>query len=298
MKAIITGGSGFIGRSILDELKNQNDFEIRTVVHDAPLATRHQDFEQWSGGIAAITEKRLKQFEPDIILHLARPTMPQWRWIGRVVAGFQGAAMNKSLLKKIEEYAPNCKLIYLSGSLMYGESSNPHFEKSPINPISYARQYVRIETPIIKSLEQKDNNHLVIRVPWVLGDGSWFQWIYADHFKKTGAIPLFGAGNNQMQFISRKSLAKTALSMAIDPKVNGIRNVFGETMMSQLGFAQMMTNQLKCELDSNTNFYEKAIQEAFQANIVLDSSFAFDRETREQFNGQLNELVQGLLQNK
>ncbi len=300
MKAIVTGGAGFIGKAILDELTQVQVVEIRAVINKTPLADRHQKLEKWSGGISTISAERLKQFQPEFIFHLARPTIPKWRMLGRVIAGFRGAYLNKSLIRRLEKHAPNCKLIYISGSLMYGESKHgePHFENSPVRPISYARQYLESESPILKAIAKKNNKHIMIRVPWVLGDASWFQWIYVNHFRQEGTIPLFGNGQNIMQFITLESLAKTTVQIATDGDTQGIRNLFGEGQYTQLEFAQFMATKLKCELDNNTAYYEQAIQEAFKANIVLGSSFEVLSESEDTFKTRLHELTQRFLKDK
>ena len=183
---------------------------------------------------------------------------------------------------------------------MYGEGrqGEKHLESAPLNPISYARQYVRTEAPIVSSLSDYNNQHLVIRVPWVLGNGSWFNWVYGTHHKKHGSIPFFGKGDNSMQFILLENLARHTIKLSQDLTAIGIRNIFGSATLTQYEFANQIATQLNCELDSSTVSFETAIQEAFRSNIELGTEFKLELDSYEQFDQRLKELIDGFLKNK
>lgn len=300
MKVIVTGSAGFIGSAILDELIHHPGFEIIALTNKSPIAKKHQHLTQWTGGLSSLTQERIQSFKPDYIFHLARPTFPKFRSMGRWIAGYRGAFLNTQLLRNIKKGAPNCKLIYISGSLMYGESKKGerHLESSPINPTSYAKQYVKNEAPIIEALSTENNKHIAIRVPWVLGDGSWFRWIYKAHFQKNGSIPIFGKGKNLMQFILLENLAKESIQLALDEKATGIRNVFGNTTLTQQEFASLMLNILNCGIDLNTQSYESAIQDAFRTNIELGTEYSAELKINDHFDDRLNQLLNGFLKNK
>ena len=300
MKVIVTGGAGFIGSALLDELFKTSDIDIFAVTHKTPLAERHQQIKQLSGGLSALTLDKIQNLQPDVVFHLARPTFPTLRFFGRWLAGFQGGYLNKRLLNNLRKGAPRCKLVYLSGSLMYGEGrqGEKHLESAPLNPISYARQYVRTEAPIVSSLSDYNNQHLVIRVPWVLGNGSWFNWVYGTHHKKHGSIPFFGKGDNSMQFILLENLARHTIKLSQDLTAIGIRNIFGSATLTQYEFANQIATQLNCELDSSTVSFETAIQEAFRSNIELGTEFKLELDSYEQFDQRLKELIDGFLKNK
>lgn len=213
--------------------------------------------------------KLLKETRPDIIFHLGRPTFPRFRKPGRIAAGIYGQYLNKAFLKRISEATPNSRVIYLSGSLMYGESlpGHPHDEDAPLRPISFARHYFRTEKPLVAAKQSLDIR--LIRVPWILGEGSWFAWVYAAHFRKTGKVPLFGKGDNLMHFIFRKDLSPLLFEYALH-STHRTNNLFSPVVLTQAAFANKLARLLNAQVDRvSHNKYEKAIHEAFTSNIEL-----------------------------
>lgn len=300
LKILLTGGSGFIGSAVLDALASRAEVEVFALTHKKPLIPHAKNVRVITGGMANVGASRLVQIKPDVVLHLARPTMPALRGLGRKLAAFSGYWQNAAFIKNIVKTCPQTRLVYVSGSLMYGINTHgqKHTEQSELNPISFARDYVRTEQPILTCLHEGKMPVTVLRVPWVLGAGSWFGWVYGSHFTRFGTIPVFGDGQNQMHFILRKDFAKWMCDDLLKTDVNGIRNVFSPTVMTQLEFANMLAHHLGCTLDHHTGFYEKAIREAFTSTIELGTDFNDVQIAHSAFSEELVLLAHGLLENK
>jgi nucleoside-diphosphate-sugar epimerase len=55
----------------------------------------------------------------------------------------------------------------------------------------------------------------IVRPPWVLGSGSWFQQFYLNTASKSGKVPLFGDGSNLMSLIHVDDCAAQIISVAL-----------------------------------------------------------------------------------
>ncbi len=272
MKILLTGASGYIGRAVMEELIGREDIHL-TVLRHRSSVTASEDVEYLDGGLEKLNSDYLQRLQPDVIIHLARPTFPKWRWLGRKLAGWYGSQLNQNLIKTLERSLPHTRLIYVSGSLMYGQSNGvPHDESAPLATISFARAYVNAEQPFLKTLSNGNQQITLLRAPWVLGAGSWFDWVYVKHYRDHKSIPLFGSGDNHMHFIHLRDLAKSIVSCAEKSEIKGIRNVFSPDVLPQRDFAQLLSQELNCAIDSSVGKYEADLQEAFSSNIVLSTN--------------------------
>lgn len=198
-------------------------------------------------------------------------------------------------MRQIKHLEKQPKLIYISGSLMYG--SLPDYlirEDFPLDPTSFAREYVAAEEVFLREIDAKNPNVLMLRAPWVIGSGSWFEWNYMKFIQRENKIPLYGNGDNMMTLIDLRDLAKSVVKM-LRIKQSGILNLFNPEYMTQYEFATLMSRLFQKEIaqieleQPNIN---PAIKEAFQSDIQMGSNF---QELQNHIQNDMKSIEESLL---
>src|SRR5690606_16279114 len=161
---------------------------------------------------------------PDIIIHAARNRTGKLGALGRSLMAWKGKLENQRLLKQcLRMKKPPC-IFYFSGSLMYGHRPGEQIdEDAPLNPASFARQYFIAEKPFLNL--QNKLPIIMIRLPWVIGNGSWFRWKYLDYMQRHYAVPIYGSGIHKMSFMDVDAIAPAVIHLL---KINfsGVLNLY------------------------------------------------------------------------
>jgi len=270
-RVLLIGGSGFLGSRLLAELL-QGEFEIFAVVNKNSLL-KNKNLHIIEGGISSVTTKLINEIKPDIIFHCARPTFPRFKRLGRHLASLSAFRKNQRLLKNLQKSEPKPLLVFASGSLMYGNSDLPHDDSSPLQPISYARQYYRGEIPFLKTLKKNKYPVQILRFPWLLGNGSWFDWFYLKSISEHGAVPIFGEGKNMMEIVDVEDAAKLILEISTSGKSAEIFNIPSQKSVTQKEFTEEIANIFSVKVLNFKQIFperlEKETMEAFNSNIQL-----------------------------
>ncbi len=270
---ILIGASGYLGSHVLATLVEQG-YRVYATENKAKVKPV-KNVEVLSGGIKSITYSFIKEVTPIAIYHCGRPTFSRLRKLGRKLASFKAAKLNRNLIKEIRKSGVNVPLIFASGSLAYGNSLVAHMEDSPLSPISYSKQYIRGEMPLLKAINSESFPVLLLRFPWLIGNGSWFKWFYETSAREIGKIPIFGNGDNRMSIISVVDAARLMVEYPRKFEDSGIYNVFSPHCPMQREFVKIIENKYKCEVVDCKQLYpnglEKAVMEAFESNIIMDS---------------------------
>lgn len=273
-KVIVIGSSGFLGSAVTQELLAQG-FTVYATKNKRELG--HSALQIIEGGIKGLTVAKLNEINPEAIFHCARPVLPTWRKWGRTMAAWQAKRYNQFILQQVEQSQTQPTLLFASGSLVYGNSTSPHDENAPLNPLSYARQYHRGEIPIVEAVTNGKSKVIVARFPWLLGEGSWFSWFYLKQVKETKSVPLFGTGNNVMTLISLVDAARMMVNLFLSARDAGIYNIISPHAIPQTTFAQFVADRYSGKVTDYHNLFpkgvEKAVIEAFESNILLTTQF-------------------------
>ena len=273
-KAILIGASGFLGQHMLWALKKAG-YQVHAVVH------RNDPGEQADhlirGGIKALDHALVDRIRPELIIHCARPSYPQFRRIGRMLSARYAARANSKLLAQLKKSSCKPLMAFSSGSLVYGNSQDPHPEKISVNPISYARQYYKGEQAFTRAVENNSYPLLLFRLPWLLGAGSWFKWFYLNPITEKKCIPLFNSGENIMEIIDVKDAVRQMLYFCSLGKA-GIINLPGSIRSTQLEFASKVSSVFEIPQKPYTEVFtgklEAEVLEAFTSNILLSSKYS------------------------
>jgi nucleoside-diphosphate-sugar epimerase len=274
-RVLLLGATGFIGNAILRTLLDAGKFEVCAVQHKRPIAIAHPNL--------TVVEKKignldLKQINPDIIIHAARNRTGKFGSIGRLLMAIKGKKENERLLQQCHAMNTPPRIIYLSGSLMYGSHKDNLIDESfALQPVSFARQYVKAEMPFVHQLETHNSLRLtMIRLPWVIGAGSWFKWNYQHWITKNKTVPLYGEGHNIMTFIDVNAIGP-AILVTLKNHFTGVLNLFHPEHLSQKDWADIVAEVAGVPAVQLTNEQMQrlpaAVVSAFETDIRLGSKF-------------------------
>ena len=114
MNILITGGSGFIGKPIIQKLLKNNDFNIKALTRQRSNTLENHENLEWIqaefGNFQSI-ENKINDFKPEVIIHLA--------WDG--IPDFSLERCKQNLIESINFFEflfsiKTCKKILISGS--------------------------------------------------------------------------------------------------------------------------------------------------------------------------------------
>ena len=224
-KVLVFGGTGFIGSAIVDLLMAQPEkYEVWILVRGRFDARKLEHAKVIRGTIERFDLQWLDIIKPDLIFHLAR--ISGRRSWGRNRAATRGKRANDRLIKGIKSSCPDAHVIYVSGTLMYGDRGDKEVDEDcDLEPIAYAREYIHAETPWLKTLRDGNLKVSMMRPPWILGSQSWFGSLYLNYINKHKLVPYFGKGDNWMSIIDLEDCAGLIVHYAESEITNSIFNV-------------------------------------------------------------------------
>jgi nucleoside-diphosphate-sugar epimerase len=210
---LLLGGTGFIGSRVLERLRVRSD--VRTMV----LAHRNVDYralEDVDLVVDSLTRWDLSWldiFEPDTIIHVAR--LGGAGRLRRAIASRRGGRANRRLVDWLTAHAPHTRVIYVSGTLVYGDRGDIGVDESTaLRPTAFAREYVRAEYPWMDGQRDGALRITIVRPPWVVGGSSWFHAYYVRPALRDGEVPLYGSGNNWMTLLDVDDCAGAIVHLA------------------------------------------------------------------------------------
>lgn len=270
---LVLGSNGFIGREFVKELLDNTQEADQYFFLNRTLPAQKIDGVHYFSGDFTHFDWSSLPCSPDIVVHFARNSSKRGRKWGRLWASIKGYFGNKRLLNYLSKQHNQSRVFYLSGSLMYGNHTGIVTEKTLLKPISFAKEYIHAEQPFLKNTS-KNIAVSFVRVPWVLGAGSWFEAFYLKKIKTDQTVPIYGEGENQMSFILNQDIAKCLVHL-IEQPYQPVINLAYNYYITQAEFAQLIAHKQSLPVTSiPLQPFERAIKEAFTSSIKLGTELA------------------------
>ncbi len=269
-KVLVLGASGFIGRAVLKHFLDLGCL-VMALEHRVPLGIEHERLIRVQGSLGELDLKRLP-VSPELVVHAARNRSSLFGKWGRAFVASRGRKENQRLLLQLKSMERPPVVVYCSGSLMYGSGDEPFTELSPLRPSSFARQYVEAELPFLEAMEERSYPVIMLRLPWVIGNGSWFRWNYMDLMQK-GYVPLYGSGERRMSFVDVAVIPSLILE-AYAQQHRGLLNIAHPQVLTQQEWAcllSLVSGLPVRPVDTRSGRIDKAVLEAFETEAVLES---------------------------
>jgi len=268
-RIFLLGGTGFIGSVLTKQLSaDRQANDIMLLVHRSARFRELEQINTHTGSLGSFDLSLLDRFKPSTIVHLAR--MGGRGPLGRFLAASSGARANRRLVSHLRGAADKPHVIYVSGSLVYGDCGDiPVDEARPLAPIAFAREYHRAEQPWEDALRANEVPVTMLRPPWVIGGGSWFGEFYVKSIRHQRVIPLFGDGKNLMSLLDVEDCAGLIAHAVRQARPGHCYNLFAPgACISQLEFAERLAKLTGAEIRRMDireirRRHGRAVQEAF-----------------------------------
>jgi nucleoside-diphosphate-sugar epimerase len=213
MRIFVTGGSGYIGRSVVAELRRRGHHVATLVRSDAAAATvRKLGAEAVHGSLAALDVIELAAREHDATVMIAGMTSPE------------SVALESGMIDVLARVAPNDHaVVYTSGAWVYGDRGDAVVdEDAPLKPIGIVAWRPAHEERVL-ALGARGVRAVVIRPTVVYGDGGGLiGWLIAG--AKPGPVRVVGDGNNRWATVRVDALAELYAAAVEQSAAHGIYN--------------------------------------------------------------------------
>ena len=243
-RVLLLGATGFIGTRILNLLRRRAHLRVMVLGHRNVNYRALEDIDLVVDDLKRFDLSWIERFKPDTIIHLAR-FRGRGR-LGRTVAAHRGRRANRRLIAWLCERAPNIRVLYVSGTLMYGDQGERIVdEQTPLNPIAYAREYFAAEEPWLDAQREGLLPITIVRPPWIIGPGSWFHHHYVFPALNNGEVPLYGSGQNWMSFLDITDCAGSVLNVAERSEPGKVFNLFAPgQIVRQIEFVSALSDAM------------------------------------------------------
>ncbi len=274
----ILGGTGFIGKALVNQLSNDSQNNLHLLIHKNIPYQHLEYFNTFTGSLAGFDLEWLDKYPPDVIYHLAR--LGGSNFLTRSLASRKGAKANTRLISFLSQMKSPPIVVYVSGSLMYGHQENGNFadESATLSPVSYAKTYINGEKPWIETQQKKVLDIRFARPGWIAGSDSWFKSFYWNPFLKTGKVPMYGDGNQLMSIIHVEDCAGQIIHLANLGGTNQNFNIFCGNPVTQQIFSETLAGLLEVDtepiqIEVLIRKYGRIVSQAFNTSIPLSTKY-------------------------
>ncbi len=294
-KVIVTGGAGFIGSHIVDELINKN-YQV-AVIDNLITGNRSNLSDNIPFYHIDIKEKEhletvFSKESPDIVIHLAAQTSVGDSVNRPSYDGHNNILATINILDCCKNYKVK-KLIFASSAAVYGHTEHlPIKETNPLKPLSFyglskltAEEYIQLYSKIF------DLPYTILRFSNVYGERQNSHGeagvisIFINQALKQEPVTIFGDGLQTRDFIYVKDVAAANIA-AIENGLNDTFNISSNTRTS-------VNEVLKVISDINRKEFIK-IHHPFKPGEIIDSQLCNDKAINSLKWNPKYSLIEGL----
>ncbi|RSK28326.1 NAD-dependent epimerase/dehydratase family protein [Bacillus sp. HMF5848] len=234
-KVIVTGGSGFIGSHILEELQQQG-YESYNIDIKKPTYIK-DNFIQCDVRSETDVLEIFAEIDPDYVIHLAAQTSVPYSMKNATDDAINNIIGTVNVLEACK--AMNVKkIIFASTAAVYGDpDSLPIKEESPLRPLSpYGQSKKTAEEYIRLYRELYGLKYVILRFGNVFGPRQKHGGeagvisIFMNQIIQNHPIEVYGSGNQTRDFIYVKDIVKANL-VALKNDESDTFNISSETQM-------------------------------------------------------------------
>lgn len=257
-RILVTGGFGFIGSHVIEELLKRTDIEIIANIDNLQIGSDINNLPQdsrlqnYGANIASkqVVSSIVDKVKPTHIIHLAAESHVDRSITGPINFVNTNVLGTTILLEAFRLAAPTAKFVHVSTDEVYGhlESRNaePFTEKTPLDPRSpYSSS--KASSDLI-ALSYKSTYGLDITVTRCCNnygerqyDEKFIPTILKNIVEKK-QIPVYGNGQNIREWIYVKDHAKALLEILFGNKTQDVYNIFGTQRLSNLQLIDAITS--------------------------------------------------------
>lgn len=258
MKALVTGGLGFIGSNICAELIAQGD-HVRIV--DNLSSGYANNLDELSGAEFKRGDIRNSELMEeacegcDVVFHLAA-SVGNKRSIDNPQEDAEINALGTTQVLEAARRAGVKKIVLSSSAGIYGElKTHPIHESHPINPLTpYGVSKLFAEKQALAYADMYDMNAVCFRYFNVYGHNQRFDAygnvipIFAFNALAGRSIDIFGNGMQTRDFVNVADVVRVNIAAARSQDVTGAFNIASGTQTQILGLAQKIIGYVPDEI--------------------------------------------------
>jgi len=230
-KVLITGGSGFIGRKIIERLSKTKDLELSCLSRDANKVRglEAMGVRIYEGDITKPDSLKHAVQAKDVIIHCAA-LMSNYDMEGRETFYNVNAKGTKNLLETCDA-AVLKQFIHISTAGVYGPTgTEPVNEEAEYGNVlsSYEWSKKEAENVILKYAATRNIPYTILRPSQVYGSGMYYGWTQTMRSIKNGRMLIPGDGRARIHLLHINDLVD-AVTLVINnhAAINKIYNITG-----------------------------------------------------------------------
>lgn len=228
MKAIVTGGCGFIGSNLVKALIARGDtVSVIDDLSSGSVLNKEPGVEYYYFSIAddGVANEIIMNQQPDVIFHLAAIPRVAYSVEFPKETAFNNIMGTICLLDAVRNFCPKCRVVSASSSSIYGgDAEMPTKESSKFSPKSpYALEKVNLEQWVKMYADLYGLDLVSLRYFNVFGPGSLFggaystvlsAWLYSVYVDTTSKPFLESDGLQSRDFCNIENVVQANLSAA------------------------------------------------------------------------------------